>query len=115
MDIAKELAEDMRAQIMATTGCEGTVCVVFNHKLLTSCSASIGIASNVILACLATQCAKPAGSFHSCPAIFTNLLPTLDIQDLHGFGRAAREKACEKPGTSNLGVTEDGRNGFFRP
>jgi len=28
MDIAKELAEDMRAQIMATTGCEGTVCVV---------------------------------------------------------------------------------------
>jgi DNA repair protein REV1 len=32
MDIAKELAEDMRAQIMATTGCEGTVCVVFDHK-----------------------------------------------------------------------------------
>jgi len=32
-DIAKELAEDMRAQIKATTGCEGTVCVVSDHKL----------------------------------------------------------------------------------
>jgi DNA repair protein REV1 len=35
-DIAKELAEDMRAQIKATTGCEGTVCVVSDHKTLTS-------------------------------------------------------------------------------
>jgi DNA repair protein REV1 len=32
-DIAKELAEDMRTQIKATTGCEGTVCVVSDHKL----------------------------------------------------------------------------------
>ena len=103
IDIAKELAEDMRTQIMASTGCEGTVCVVFDHKLLTSCSASIGIASNIMLARLATRRAKPAGSFHLRPAAFTNLLPTLDIQDLHGFGRAAREKACEKLGTSNLG------------
>jgi hypothetical protein len=30
-DIAKELAEDMRTQIKATTGCEGTVCVVSDH------------------------------------------------------------------------------------
>jgi DNA repair protein REV1 len=70
MDIAKELAEDMRAQIMATTGCEGTVCVVFNHKPLTSCSASIGITSNIILARLATQRAKPAGS----PAAITHIV-----------------------------------------
>ena len=34
-DIAKELAEDMRAQIKSTTGCEGTVCVVSDHKTLT--------------------------------------------------------------------------------
>ena len=102
MDIAKELAEDMRTQIKATTGCEGTVCIVSDHKLLTSCPASIGIASNIMLARLATRRAKPAGSFHLRPAAFTVLLPTLDIQDLHGFGRAAREKACEKLGTSNL-------------
>ena len=33
MDIAKELAEDMRTQIKAATGCEGTVCVVSDRKL----------------------------------------------------------------------------------
>lgn len=56
-----------------------------------------------MLARLATRRAKPAGSFHLFPSIFLNLLPTLDLQDLHGFGRAAREKADEKFGTSNLG------------
>ena len=56
-----------------------------------------------MLARLATRRAKPAGSFHLRPATFTDLLPTLDIQDLHGFGRAAREKAVERLGTSNLG------------
>lgn len=105
-DIAKELAEDMRAQIKATTGCEGTVCVVSDHKTLTSCTASIGIAPNIMLARLATKHAKPAGSFHLHPTVFTDLLPTLDIQDLHGFGRATREKAEEKFGTSNLGELE---------
>lgn len=102
-DVAKELAEEVRAQIKATTGCEGTVCVVSDHKTLTSCTASIGIAPNIMLARLATKHAKPAGSCHLHPAAFTDLLPTLDIQDLHGFGRATREKANEKFGTSNLG------------
>jgi len=102
-DIAKELAEDMRAQIKATTGCEGTICVVSDHKALTLCTASIGIAPNIMLARLATKHAKPAGSFHLRSAEFEDLLPTLDIQDLHGFGKATREKANEKFGTSNLG------------
>jgi len=56
-----------------------------------------------MLARLATRRAKPAGSIHLRPSAFTDLLPTLDIQDLHGFGRATREKANEKLGTSNLG------------
>ncbi len=56
-----------------------------------------------MLARLATRRAKPAGSFHLRPAAFTELFPTLDIQDLHGFGRATRERANEKLGTSNLG------------
>ncbi|KAH8978745.1 DNA repair protein [Lactarius hatsudake] len=86
-DIAKELAESMRAQIKAATGCV----------------ASIGIAPNIMLARLATRRAKPAGSFHLLPAAFRDLLPDLDIQDLHGFGRAARDKATEKLGTTNLG------------
>ncbi|KAH9039423.1 hypothetical protein EDB84DRAFT_1397049 [Lactarius hengduanensis] len=86
-DVAKELAESMRAQIKAATGC----------------IASIGIAPNIMLARLATRRAKPAGSFHLLPAAFRDLLPDLDIQDLHGFGRAARDKASEKLGTTNLG------------
>jgi DNA repair protein REV1 len=56
-----------------------------------------------MLARLATRRAKPAGSFHLIPAAFPDLVPTLDIRDLHGFGRAAREKVHEKFGTSNLG------------
>lgn len=56
-----------------------------------------------MLARLATRRAKPSSSFHLLPTKFPDMLPTLDIQDLHGFGRAAREKACEKLGTSNLG------------
>jgi DNA repair protein REV1 len=31
-DIAKELAESMRAQIKATTGCNGTCCVVSDRR-----------------------------------------------------------------------------------
>jgi DNA repair protein REV1 len=56
-----------------------------------------------MLARLATRRAKPAGSFHLLPAAFQDLLPDLDIQDLYGFGRAARDKASEKLGTTNLG------------
>ena len=56
-----------------------------------------------MLARLATRRAKPAGSFHLLPAAFRDLLPDLDIQDLYGFGRAARDKASEKFGTTNLG------------
>ena len=31
-DIPKELAESMRAQIKATTGCDGTLCDLFDRK-----------------------------------------------------------------------------------
>ena len=37
-DIAKELADSMRAQIKAATGCDGTCRVVFRSQTLTSCS-----------------------------------------------------------------------------
>jgi DNA repair protein REV1 len=55
-----------------------------------------------MLARLATRQAKPAGSFHLLPVALPDFLPTLDIKDLHGFGRAARDKAHEKLGTTNL-------------
>jgi len=56
-----------------------------------------------MLARLATRRAKPAGSFHLLLAAFRDLLPDLDIRDLHGFGRAACVKATEKLGSTNLG------------
>ncbi|KAI0263776.1 hypothetical protein BC834DRAFT_971142 [Gloeopeniophorella convolvens] len=83
VDNARELADSIRAQIRAATGCE----------------ASIGIAPNIMLARLATRRAKPAGSFHLLPTALPDLLPTLDIQDLHGFGRA-HAALCDALGKS---------------
>ncbi|KAI0317485.1 hypothetical protein OF83DRAFT_1283395 [Amylostereum chailletii] len=84
---AKELAESIRARVRDATGCE----------------VSIGIASNIMMARLATRKAKPAGSHHLLPADVPALIATLDIQDLHGFGWSSRDKALEKLGTTNLG------------
>ncbi|KAK2460652.1 hypothetical protein APHAL10511_007122 [Amanita phalloides] len=87
-DIAKELAEDMRAQVRDATGCE----------------VSIGISYNILLARLATRRAKPAGSFH-IPSMSNDVieyLSTLDITDLPGFGHAAKDKALGRLGSSNV-------------
>ena len=54
------------------------------------------------MARLATRRAKPAGSYHLVPEELPNILPTLDIQDLHGFGWSTRDKALEKLGATNL-------------
>ncbi|KAI0062098.1 DNA repair protein [Artomyces pyxidatus] len=87
-DPAKQLAESIRAQVREATGCE----------------VSIGIAHNIMLARLATKRAKPAGSFHLLPDQLPDLIATLDIQDLHGFGWSTRDKAKEKLGATSLGV-----------
>ena len=64
---------------------------------------SIGIAHNIMLSRLASRRAKPAGSFHLHLADVPAFLAPLDIDDLHGFGHAARQKAQEKLGATNLG------------
>ncbi len=64
---------------------------------------SIGIAHNIMLARLASRRAKPAGSFHLQLADLPEFIATLNIDDLHGFGYAALQKAEEKLGTTNLG------------
>lgn len=56
-----------------------------------------------MMARLATRRAKPAGSYHLLPEAISDLLSTLDIQDLHGFGWSTRDKAQEKLGATNLG------------
>ncbi|KAI0333117.1 DNA repair protein [Cubamyces sp. BRFM 1775] len=87
VDPAKDFAESIRAQVKKVTGCE----------------VSIGIANNIMLARLASRRAKPAGSFHLRPEAVAEFLAPLDIDDLHGFGHSARQKAAEKLGATNLG------------
>ncbi|KAI0668358.1 DNA repair protein [Trametes maxima] len=87
VDPAKDFAEAIRAQVRKVTGCE----------------VSIGIAPNIMLARLASRRAKPAGSFHLTAEAAPAFLAPLDIDDLHGFGHSARQKAAEKLGATNLG------------
>ncbi|KAF5388723.1 hypothetical protein D9757_004806 [Collybiopsis confluens] len=89
-DPAKELAEQIRAQVRESTGCE----------------ISIGISHNITLARLATRRAKPAKSYHLVPGEVRSFLAPLDLAELHGFGRAAKQKAVGKWGTSALGDLE---------
>ena len=56
-----------------------------------------------MLARVASRKAKPAGSFHIPPHAAQELLAPLDIDDLHGFGGSARQKALEKLGATTLG------------
>ncbi|KAJ4482400.1 hypothetical protein J3R30DRAFT_2167635 [Lentinula aciculospora] len=90
-DPAKALAEQIRKQVRESTGCE----------------ISIGISHNITLARLATRRAKPAKSYHLIPGEVHDIIASLDIADLHGFGRAAKQKAIDKWGTSTLGDLED--------
>lgn len=86
-DHALSLAETIREEVKATTGCD----------------VSIGIAENIQLARIATRKAKPAGLFHLRRDDVQKALEPLDIDDLHGFGYSTREKAKEKLGTANVG------------
>ncbi|KAI5987483.1 hypothetical protein EDD15DRAFT_2173399 [Pisolithus albus] len=86
-DHALSLAETIREEVKATTGCD----------------VSIGIAENIQLARIATRKAKPAGLFHLKRDDVQKVLEPLDIDDLHGFGYSTREKAKEKLGTANVG------------
>ena len=56
-----------------------------------------------MLARLATGKAKPAGSFHLKLADLQKFIVHMQVDDLHGFGRATREKALERLGVSTLG------------
>ncbi|KAI0781503.1 DNA repair protein [Trametes elegans] len=86
-DAAEDFAEAIRAQVKKVTGCE----------------VSIGIANSIMLARLASRKAKPAGSFHLRQEDVAEFMAPLDIDDLHGFGHSARQKALEKLGATNLG------------
>lgn len=86
-DAAMALANAIRDEVRAATRCE----------------VSIGIAHNIMLARLANRRAKPAGAYHLLPQAALNFLAPLKVDDLHGFGYAAAQKAQEKLGTTVLG------------
>jgi DNA repair protein REV1 len=71
-------------------------------KSATGCTVSIGVSHNIMLARLATRRAKPDGAFHLLLPDLPSILDSLELDDLHGFGRAARQKAREKFGSSQL-------------
>ena len=56
-----------------------------------------------MLARLATRKAKPAGSYHLRLADLQKHIEHTCIDELHGFGHAAREKALERIGAATLG------------
>ena len=68
-DIVKRLAEEIRSRIFAST----------------ECTASIGVGANKFIAKLATDRAKPNGSF--VVQDFYNLVHSLNLRDLPGIGR----------------------------
>lgn len=109
-DPAKELAELIRKQVKDSTGCESEsnlILLDLHLKLIAIFVVSIGISHNISLARLATRRAKPAKSYHLVPGEVHAFLAPLDIADLHGFGRAAKQKALDKWGTSTLGDLEE--------
>lgn len=107
VDPAKDFAEAIRRQVKTATGCEGEVRLpVISVSTTHVPVVSIGIAHNAMLARLASRRAKPAGSCHIFPQDVPTIIAPLDIDDLHGFGYATRQKAQEKLGTTILGELE---------
>lgn len=69
-------ANQIRAEILAATGCV----------------ASIGIGHNVLLAKLATKQAKPDGAYHLLPCDVDEHIRPLPVRDLPGIGGANADK-----------------------
>lgn len=71
-----EVAEEIRRQVRARTGC----------------SCSVGIGSNMLLARLATRRAKPDGTFFVAPAMERAFIAATLVEDIPGVGRTAGKK-----------------------
>ncbi|BGP39652.1 deoxycytidyl transferase [Rhodotorula kratochvilovae] len=86
-DPALERAEQLRAEILAATGCQ----------------ASIGISHNILLARLATRKAKPAGAYHLFAEEVDDFMAPLDVDELPGIGWSSREKLKLQLGVNTVG------------
>lgn len=86
-DPAVQVANKIRDDIRAGTGCE----------------VSIGISHNVLLAKLATRKAKPGGVFHLSAEGAPEFLADLDVESLPGVGYSMRRKLDDAFGTTTCG------------
>lgn len=87
-DPAVHVANQIRDDIRAATGCE----------------VSIGIAHNILLAKLGTRRAKPAGVFHLTAEAAPELLAGLEANSLPGVGYSMKQKLATAFGTTNCGA-----------
>lgn len=85
-DAALEFAHQLRAEILAATGCE----------------ASIGVGHNILLARLASRRAKPASAFHLTPSLIDEFLAPLPVKSLPGIGWS-NERKLEELGVTTVG------------
>lgn len=99
---ASQLEDGSTAQITSDQSIVLAEVIRERVKAATGCIVSIGVSHNIMLARLATRRAKPDGIFHLLLPDLPSVLNPLDLDDLHGFGRAARQKAREKLGSSQL-------------
>lgn len=107
-DWSVTLAEKIRADVKRSTGCEGESQLGLLYIWLQtegfSCdTVSIGIASNIMLARLATRHAKPARSFHLAADKTQEFLKDLDVGELPNFGYSTKKKIEATFGTSLCG------------
>lgn len=86
-EIVSNLAEDIRNLVRERTSCE----------------ASVGIGSNILLAKLATRRAKPAGTFHLKSEQAIEFLSPLQFDSLPGVGSEMRRKVQHQLGVFNIG------------
>lgn len=86
LDPALDLAEKIRNEVRAATGCE----------------VSVGIGHNILLAKLANRKAKPAGAFHLVPEQVDVFLAPLHVRDLPGIGWSTEQK-LERQGIITVG------------
>jgi DNA repair protein REV1 len=92
---AINIAESIRDDVRAATGCE----------------VSVGISHNMVLARIATTRAKPASSFQLLPDEVESHLAPLEVEQLPGVGWSQADKLEQQLGIKTLAQLKDAGRG----
>lgn len=105
------VAERIRDNVRQKTGCEGLYVLLLigltSYLWFVSCVVSIGVGESLLLARIATNKAKPAGSFHLEREDAVVHLSPLALSILPGFGYNTIEKIKAKWGFTTCGEVHD--------